>query len=349
MRAASGAEESCAGGEALAELASASTHKIAAWPIRSRSSSRAPPGAWGRPPAEPSRPPTTWSWSAEPTRRSTRSVNDVARRRRRDGRLHHARRGSRQRLRRDQGRRARCRRQHRLRPRRARGRTCGGRTARRTASWRPNFAIGAVLMMEVSKRIAPHMPEVEIIELHGDQQEGRAVGDGQADRGADPRGRRQRPRADPLGAGCRGWSRTRRSSSAARARRSRSATTRSTARASCPASCSPCAGSSICPTASWSGWRTCCAEDLARLDATAQAELVAIGRGEAGGAGGRRDRARGADQPGDQRDHPPALREGRRMLRRRGFPTVPSRACRSCSRISAPGSPGSRCTWGWRR
>jgi 4-hydroxy-tetrahydrodipicolinate reductase len=33
----------------------------------------------------------------------------------------------------------------------------------------PNFAIGAVLMMEASKLIAPHMPEVEIIELHGDQ------------------------------------------------------------------------------------------------------------------------------------------------------------------------------------
>src|SRR4051794_7484023 len=30
----------------------------------------------------------------------------------------------------------------------------------------PNFAIGAVLMMEASKLIAPHMPEVEIIELH---------------------------------------------------------------------------------------------------------------------------------------------------------------------------------------
>jgi len=30
----------------------------------------------------------------------------------------------------------------------------------------PNFAIGAVLMMEVSKQIAPHMREVEIIELH---------------------------------------------------------------------------------------------------------------------------------------------------------------------------------------
>ena len=33
----------------------------------------------------------------------------------------------------------------------------------------PNFAIGAVLMMEASKLIAPHMPEVEIIELHHDR------------------------------------------------------------------------------------------------------------------------------------------------------------------------------------
>jgi len=33
----------------------------------------------------------------------------------------------------------------------------------------PNFAIGAVLMMELSKQVAPHMPEVEIIELHHDQ------------------------------------------------------------------------------------------------------------------------------------------------------------------------------------
>src|SRR4051812_38347487 len=32
----------------------------------------------------------------------------------------------------------------------------------------PNFAIGAVLMMEASKLIAPHMPEAEIIELHHD-------------------------------------------------------------------------------------------------------------------------------------------------------------------------------------
>jgi 4-hydroxy-tetrahydrodipicolinate reductase len=33
----------------------------------------------------------------------------------------------------------------------------------------PNFAIGAVLMMQASKLIAPHMPEAEIIELHHDQ------------------------------------------------------------------------------------------------------------------------------------------------------------------------------------
>ncbi|HEY6638806.1 MAG TPA: dihydrodipicolinate reductase C-terminal domain-containing protein [Solirubrobacterales bacterium] len=33
----------------------------------------------------------------------------------------------------------------------------------------PNFAIGAVLMIEASKLVAPHMPEAEIIELHHDQ------------------------------------------------------------------------------------------------------------------------------------------------------------------------------------
>lgn len=30
----------------------------------------------------------------------------------------------------------------------------------------PNFAIGAVLLMEVAQKIAPHMPECEIVELH---------------------------------------------------------------------------------------------------------------------------------------------------------------------------------------
>jgi len=33
----------------------------------------------------------------------------------------------------------------------------------------PNFAIGAVLMMEASRLIAPHMAEAEIVELHHDQ------------------------------------------------------------------------------------------------------------------------------------------------------------------------------------
>jgi len=32
----------------------------------------------------------------------------------------------------------------------------------------PNFAIGAVLMMEAAKLVAPHMPECEIVELHHD-------------------------------------------------------------------------------------------------------------------------------------------------------------------------------------
>ena len=33
----------------------------------------------------------------------------------------------------------------------------------------PNFAIGAVLMMEAWKLVALHMPDCEIIELHHDQ------------------------------------------------------------------------------------------------------------------------------------------------------------------------------------
>jgi 4-hydroxy-tetrahydrodipicolinate reductase len=33
----------------------------------------------------------------------------------------------------------------------------------------PNFAIGAVLMMQTAARVAPHMPECEIVELHHDQ------------------------------------------------------------------------------------------------------------------------------------------------------------------------------------
>jgi 4-hydroxy-tetrahydrodipicolinate reductase len=33
----------------------------------------------------------------------------------------------------------------------------------------PNFAIGAVLMMEAAKLVAPHMPDCEVIELHHEQ------------------------------------------------------------------------------------------------------------------------------------------------------------------------------------
>jgi 4-hydroxy-tetrahydrodipicolinate reductase len=33
----------------------------------------------------------------------------------------------------------------------------------------PNFAIGAVLLMEAARKIAPHMPECEIVELHHDR------------------------------------------------------------------------------------------------------------------------------------------------------------------------------------
>ena len=33
----------------------------------------------------------------------------------------------------------------------------------------PNFAIGAVLMMQASQLVAPHMPECEIVELHHDR------------------------------------------------------------------------------------------------------------------------------------------------------------------------------------
>src|SRR6478735_4511329 len=32
----------------------------------------------------------------------------------------------------------------------------------------PNFAIGAVLMMQIGRTVAEHMPEVEIVELHHD-------------------------------------------------------------------------------------------------------------------------------------------------------------------------------------
>jgi 4-hydroxy-tetrahydrodipicolinate reductase len=33
----------------------------------------------------------------------------------------------------------------------------------------PNFAIGAVLMMQLARQVAPHMPQCEIVELHHEQ------------------------------------------------------------------------------------------------------------------------------------------------------------------------------------
>ena len=70
-------------------------------------------------------------------------------------------------------------------------------------SSRPNFAIGAVLMMEAAKLIAPHMPECEIVELHHDQKLDAPSGTADAHRRADRGGGRQRARADSLGAAAR--------------------------------------------------------------------------------------------------------------------------------------------------
>ena len=63
----------------------------------------------------------------------------------------------------------------------------------------PNFAIGAVLLMEVSQTIATHMPECEIVELHHDSKLDAPSGTAKRTAGADRRGGRQRPPADPLG------------------------------------------------------------------------------------------------------------------------------------------------------
>ena len=66
---------------------------------------------------------------------------------------------------------------------------------------------------------APHMPECEIIELHHDRKLDAPSGTAKRTAELIARGRRQRPRADPLGAAARASSPTRRSSSAAWARR----------------------------------------------------------------------------------------------------------------------------------
>ena len=61
------------------------------------------------------------------------------------------------------GRRARGHRDDGLRPR-----SRSSRPAAPTCSWRPNFAIGAVLMMRFAAEASRHMARAEIIELHHD-------------------------------------------------------------------------------------------------------------------------------------------------------------------------------------
>ena len=84
-------------------------------------------------------------------------------------------------------------------------------------------------------------------------------------------------------------------------------------------------------------------DDLARLDATAQAELVRDGEADPGRAGRSRDRADRGDQRRDQRGDPPALRGGagggsrraaRRALQGRALPAQGPR--RGLRRPAAP-------------
>ncbi len=67
----------------------------------------------------------------------------------------------------------------------------------------PNFAIGAVLMMQMAREAAPHMPECEIVELHHQGKLDAPSGTAKrtADLIRDAGG--QRPRTDPLGAASR--------------------------------------------------------------------------------------------------------------------------------------------------
>ena len=67
------------------------------------------------------------------------------------------------------GRRRPCRgRHHRVRARaaRAEAEAAAGDGKRARVFVAPNFAIGAVLMMQMARQAAPHMPECEIVELH---------------------------------------------------------------------------------------------------------------------------------------------------------------------------------------
>ena len=95
----------------------------------------------------------------------------------------------------------------------------------------PNFAIGAVLMMRFATEAARHLPRAEIIELHGEAKKDAPSGTARATAermgGAEIHSVRL-PVSSP----------TRKCCSAATGSCSRSGTTPSTARRTCPASCS---------------------------------------------------------------------------------------------------------------
>ena len=128
----------------------------------------------------------------------------------------------------------------------------------------PNFAIGAVLMMQLARRVAPHMPECEIVELHHEGKLDAPSGTAKrtADLIADAGGRVHEPihsvRLPGLVAhqevifGGEGQT-------------PRSATTRPTGARSCPGSCSPCGESASCPTRSLSGSSRSCSASRAGL------------------------------------------------------------------------------------
>jgi 4-hydroxy-tetrahydrodipicolinate reductase len=71
-----------------------------------------------------------------------------------------------------------------------------GRTGPANAFVAPNFAIGAVLMMQVAQEVARHLPDVEITELHHDRKvdapsgtalrTARLIAEARGDRGAPP-------------------------------------------------------------------------------------------------------------------------------------------------------------------
>ena len=117
----------------------------------------------------------------------------------------------------------------------------------------PNFAIGAVLMMRFAAEAARHLPRAEIIELHGEAKKDAPSGTARATAerigGAEIHSVRL-PASSP----------TRKSCSAATGSCSRSGTTPSTARRTCPASCSRSRSSRACRRGSPSAWRSCLAE-----------------------------------------------------------------------------------------